>query len=240
MFGRGGKRRGSRSKRNVSSKRKHTDAATGATALLVSPSNPRPGFTPYTTPNKRKTKKASRRGRGKRKGKSRAARPTTSMSVGSGDVLSMSERDRRIGIAHFFIESLDAPPPEAWDDDDDEKGTISRIIEAGVAKKGSRSVVRGVLEGVMAAAAAGKKYDGSRKPGSGGHNVNIPFGSAEAQIVCDGMEDGRGLDQTLEDVNEDRTKRGLEEIGKSSVRRAAHGKPAGAHAAGHLSLQGRR
>ena len=102
MFGRGGKRRGSRSKRNVSSKRKHTDAATGATALLVSPSNPRPGFTPYTTPNKRKTKKASRRGRGKRKGKSRAARPTTSMSVGSGDVLSMSERDRRIGIAHFL------------------------------------------------------------------------------------------------------------------------------------------
>ena len=43
--------------------------------------------------------------------------------------------------------ALDTPPPEQWVDDEEDKGAIP-LIAAGVAQKGSRSVVRKVLEGV--------------------------------------------------------------------------------------------
>ena len=43
--------------------------------------------------------------------------------------------------------ALDTPPPEQWVDDEEDKGAIP-LIAAGVAQKGSRSVVHKVLEGV--------------------------------------------------------------------------------------------
>ena len=109
--------------------------------------------------------------------------PTDPHSEDFGDVI--TDEQRRVSIAVYYVDTLGAPPEEEWDGHD---GTVSIIMGALNIPRSSRVKVRTVLEDVTIAHTHGEEYSASRKPGSGGSNKLIALGSVEEQIAADAIE----------------------------------------------------
>ena len=118
-------------------------------------------------------------------------------------------------ISLYYALVLGAPPEEEWDGHD---GTISTIMMDLKIPHGSRDLIRTVLARTDEAVESGEMYDGSRKKGSGGHNV----------IIKDAIEIKKILDysefQSLSHfeisviINTDSADMGQEHVSVASIR----------------------
>ena len=146
-----------------------------------------------------------------------------SSAAGSADTPDHDWRDvlgdkaRRISIAQYYIDVLDAPPIVEWAGVD---GTVSVIQRELKVNQGSRGTISKVLNDLVACYTKDWEYEGEdHRVNNGGANVLIPIDSVEAQIVADHMEGGLGLTQTTFLVNQHRTECDppLIEVGRSAV-----------------------
>ena len=106
---------------------------------------------------------------------------------------------RRLAIAVYFIDILDAPHESEWDGQD---GTVAIIHREKKMKPGSQAIIRKVLADVVKCHEEGLEYTGEAKGTQGGHNKLIELDSVEMQLAADAIEANQGYTQATHQVNE--------------------------------------
>ena len=74
----------------------------------------------------------------------------------------LSNAQKRVGYAVFFVEVMQAPPRDEWFGND---GTLKYMMDEFNLPAGSRDVLVRVLDGVVQCAKDGVEYTGDRKAG---------------------------------------------------------------------------
>jgi len=125
----------------------------------------------------------------------------------------LPESARRLAIAHYFLEVMDAPPEEEWSE---RQGTVWCIRMALKIPSGSHSSVLRVLQDVTRCAEEGVVYTGERKAKRRAQAL-LQVGTPCAKVVANCMERGLGLRRTTVLLNFSRQRRKLLPVGVSSV-----------------------
>jgi len=94
----------------------------------------------------------------------------------------LSDAQKRVGYAVFFVEVIQAPPRDERCGHD---GAFKYMMDEFNLPAGLRGVLVRVLHDVVQCAKGGVEYTGDRKAGSGGHNKMITTGSVEEKMVAD-------------------------------------------------------
>jgi hypothetical protein len=134
----------------------------------------------------------------------------------SDECPTLNAKASRLAIAYYYIQVLDAPPPEEWDGHD---GTVSQIQKDLKFENYFRTRIRFILSQVYHCHCIGTQYTGERNvTGDLGRKVIIKKTSVEAQIIADAVEDGMSMAMAHVLVNKHCFEAGLEPFSLSAVR----------------------
>ena len=93
----------------------------------------------------------------------------------------------RVSIATYFLEAMDAPPPN------EDGATTKWIAEEFNLSHGSNKWIGNVIMSVRECAKVGVEYDGKRTHTARPTLHAIPLGSPAALIIAEAMVDGNGI-----------------------------------------------
>ena len=134
----------------------------------------------------------------------------------SDECPTLNAQAKRLAIAHYYIQVLDAPSPEEWDGLD---GTVIRIQKCLNFDVEYRRRIRVIISQVYHCHCIGTQYTGERNvTGDLGRKVIIKKTSVEAQIIADAVEDGMSMAMAHALVNKHCFENGQEPFSLSAVR----------------------
>ena len=127
----------------------------------------------------------------------------------------ISTMGNKLAIACFYMNALNAPPPELWKG---KTGVINRILDVfQIRNRGYYIWVRDILQAVRECIVLDKEYVGQGPTKRRGKAHLLSTHSDEAKILAATMEKGLGIRHATWRVNTYRDRQGLEVVGQTCV-----------------------